>query len=42
MSKTVHWFTVNATYVKGFPGPVTHYEKIAIQIRRYIMVAPQI
>lgn len=42
MSKTVGWFTVNVTYVKGFPGPVTHYEKIAIQIRRYIMVAPQI
>lgn len=42
MSKTVDWFTVKVTYVKEFPGPVTNYEKIAIQIRRYIMVAPQI
>lgn len=42
MSKTMGWFIENVTYVKRFPGPVTHYEKIAIQIRRYIMVAPQI
>lgn len=42
MSKTVGWFIVNVTYVKGFPGPVTHYEQIAIQICRYIIVAPQI